>query len=87
MPTYSYECRCGSCFDAVRPISGRRRAKCQACGSSAKMVFPPRRPPAAHGFKLGYFEHLSKDGEYVKSKKHLQELCHRHGVYAPGVLD
>ena len=86
MPNYTYECECGKSFDDIRSIASRAHSLCPSCGKEATITIC-RTAPAVHGFKLGYFEHIEREPVYVKSKKHLRELCERNDCYAPGVLD
>ncbi len=84
MPIYNYECACGKEFTEWNSIEDRSTAKCPACNAKAKQVLSI---PAVHDFKLGWFEHITDQPVRVGSKKELKEMCDRHGVYAPGVLD
>lgn len=86
MPLYNYKCSCGNEFEAFEKMDHSAFSKCPHCGSNGNQTIC-RRPAAVHDFKLGWFEHIAPDPVYVKSKKHLKELCNRYDCYAPGVLD
>ena len=86
MPFYNYKCSCGNEFEELRRMSEHEIAPCTACGGVAEQTVSGARI-ATHGFKYGWFEHLTSEPVYAKSKKHLKELCNRYEAYAPGVLD
>ena len=86
MPAYTYECSKGHQFVELRSIRLRAsKATCGICKGAAKQIVAFA--PAVHRFKLGYMEHIEREPVYVKSKKHLRELCNRNECYAPGILD
>ncbi len=84
MPLYNYKCTCGNAFEAFNTIKDMGVHPCE-CGKLAEQTLS--RPPAVHGFKYGFFEHISHDGEYIKSRRHLRQACIREGCYAPYILD
>lgn len=86
MPLYNYKCSKKHEFEAINSIKNRAFSKCPNCGIMAKKIMSGR-PPAVHNFKYGWFEHIDINPIYVKSKKHMKELCNRYECYAPGVLD
>ena len=86
MPLYSYECTsCEHQFEAYNSIDDRKSHGCTECGKHANLILS-RKPPAVHGFALGWFEHIAEEPIYIKNKKHLKEVCNQHDCYAPGVL-
>lgn len=86
MPIYNYRCSCSHEFEAFEKMDDRALSTCPKCNLMAEQTIS-RRAPAVHGFKYGVFEHITDEPVYVKSKKHLKELCNRYDCYAPGVLD
>ena len=86
MPYYNYICPSGHKFEAPNTIKNRALHGCSKCNRMAQQTIS-RRPAAVQRFKFGWFEHLEKDPVYVKSKRHMQDLCEKNKVYAPGVLD
>ena len=84
MPMYTYECpKCGVVFETFKKMSRRKSAKCN-CGARAAQVIG--RIGGTSVFD-GHFEHIASEPIEAKNKKELREICNRHGVYAPGVLD
>ncbi len=86
MPLYNYICPNLHEFEAVERMDNRALCKCPKCGSMAKQTIS-RRPAAVLAFRFGDFEHIAPETVYVKSKKHMKELCNRYDCYAPGVID
>ncbi len=83
MPLYDYEClRCGEAFEAFRRIEEREYALCPKCGFIAEQVLKQAKRDFTHRIE-GWWRDISPEGPvYVRSKRHLKELCKRHGVYA-----
>lgn len=87
MPLYNYLCpACSHSFEAINKMAHRACNKCPKCNNMAKQTVS-RRPASIIPFKYGDFEHIDINPVYVKSKKHMKELCNRFECYAPGVLD
>lgn len=84
MPMYSFLCECGNEFTAFQPMAQHANSQCPRCSRIAPQILS--KPPAVHGFRYGYFEHIAQEPVYAKSKRHLRELCAQHDCYAK-VLD
>ena len=84
MPLYNYKCPKGHEFEDFKSMNERHCAECPKCGKVANQTLSA---PKVHKDHLGWFEHIAPEPVYVKSKKHLKELCNRYDCYAPGVLD
>ena len=86
MPLYNYRCKNGHEFEAFKTIAERANASCSECGELAEQTLS-RRPLAVHGFKFGFFEHISLDGAYARNRRELRQLCRENECWAPGILD
>lgn len=86
MPLYNYKCPKGHQFEAFNKMADREVSSCPSCNEVASQTVSGTRI-ATHGFKFGWFEHLTSEPVYVRNKRHMKELCERYDCYAPGVLD
>lgn len=88
MPLYDFEClTCGKQFENFCCINDLEyftiKQRCPKCGNKVKRLIG--------GIKKDWFKpHINEDFDgtpiEVTSKKHLKELCKKHGVYSRALL-
>lgn len=80
MPLYDVKCqKCGRETEVTVHIEDRDKVICMNCGGHLKSL-------CSTGGKDWFREHVNEDFDgtpiVVKSRRHLKDLCKKHGVYA-----
>ena len=79
MPLYDFQClKCNKEFEQFSKIDRRLSVKC-SCGGKTKVLLSTA---SKDWFKPSVWEDFTDYPIEVTSKKHLKELCKKHGVYA-----
>lgn len=76
MPLYDFKClKCGSEKEILMKMVEYKRPLC--CEQEMQRVFNHMVVPDVEPY---FDQNISHNGEYVKSKKHRQQLMKKHGV-------
>lgn len=75
MPLYDFKCNsCGKLTEDVYAKADDKTLTC-SCGSIADRMFPN---PKGYVFKSGYYEHITEEPIYIKSKAELRAITRDH---------
>ena len=86
MPLYDFQCLC--ClneFEEISKISDREKVRCPKCGSKTKILLG--NVNKKDWFRPHWTEHFTDTPIYVKSKRHMKELCLKHNVTSRALGD
>ena len=86
MPLYDFKCTC--ClheFEALRKIDERLKTECLRCGSKTKILLG--NCDKKDWFRPHTTEHFDDTPTYVRSKRHMKELCLKHNVTSKALGD
>lgn len=82
MPIYHLKCKkCNKLFDVFAKIKDIDKIKCK-CGGDAEVWFGGLGSVSIQVWKPYWEENICHQPVLVESKKHLKELCDKHGVTA-----
>lgn len=80
MPLYDYQCKKCNCeFEEVQKIEDRYNVPCPKCGRKSDLLITCSK---RDWFRVHINEDFDGTPIEVTSKKHLKELCKKHGVYS-----
>jgi putative FmdB family regulatory protein len=80
MILYDYYClACKKEFEELKAIDARETTTCPSCGALAKQTFTVSRP--MKDWAEGIWEDLTDHPIYVRSRRHLRELCKQFNCY------
>ena len=85
MPLYDMRCKtCGMEFEHLCKIAEMQLARCPECDSPAKALISP---PKRDWFRPHWNEHFDEKPIFVKSKRHMKELCLKYDVTSRALGD
>jgi len=79
VPLYDFQClKCGKGFEQFSKLDNRLNVKCSCGGKTSICLTTAKRD----WFRVHINEDFDGTPIEVTSKKHLKELCKKHGVYS-----
>ena len=81
MPLYDYKCACGYTEEKVVPWKESSLSPpCPVCDGDMQKQFPIPGGKGIQVFEEGFWEHIDINPTYVRSRRHLAELCKEKGL-------
>lgn len=83
-----YDVRCSDCqeeFETVCRIAELKDLRCHKCKGKVEVLITSHK--SRDWFREGYYEDLDIHPVYVKSQKHLKELCLKYDVTSRALGD
>lgn len=86
MPLYDFQClSCEKEFEEMSKIDERKEVKCPKCHGATKIIY--KVPFKDDWFKPYWDPHFDIKPIFVRSKKHMKELCLKYNVTSRALGD